>query len=110
MQSPRPGAKSVTNAMLEVGNDLGIPELPDLRVNTDSTQLRQQLGRRIGSGDTRSEPAPGILLFATAKTHPHHLARRQAHPVARHPPHSPPSASTPDRTNNSVLRRLRATD
>ena len=60
--APRPGAKSVTNAMLEVGNDLGIPELPDLRVNTDSTQLRQQLGRRIGIGDTRSEPAPGSLL------------------------------------------------
>ncbi|MGW2190128.1 hypothetical protein, partial [Streptomyces sp. NPDC001719] len=26
--APRPGAKSVTNAMLEVGNDLSIPELP----------------------------------------------------------------------------------
>ncbi|MFJ7189566.1 DUF3732 domain-containing protein [Streptomyces bacillaris] len=60
--APRPGAKSVTNAMLEVGSDLGIPELFDLRVNTDSTQLRQQLGRRIGIGDTRSEPAPGSLL------------------------------------------------
>lgn len=60
--APRPGAKSVTNGMLEVGNDLEIPELPDLRVNTDSTQLRQQLGRRIGIGDTRSEPAPGSLL------------------------------------------------
>ncbi|MFE3328865.1 DUF3732 domain-containing protein [Streptomyces sp. NPDC059176] len=60
--APRPGAKSVTNAMFEVGNDLGIPELPDLRVNTDSTQLRQQLGRRLGIGDTRSEPAPGSLL------------------------------------------------
>lgn len=60
--APRPGAKSVTTAMLEVGNDLSIPELPDLRVNTDSTQLRQQLGRRIGIGDTRSEPAPGSLL------------------------------------------------
>ncbi|MFJ8547344.1 DUF3732 domain-containing protein [Streptomyces sp. NPDC093586] len=60
--APRPGAKFVTNAMLEVGNDLGVPELPDLRVNTDSTQLRQQLGRRIGIGDTRSELAPGSLL------------------------------------------------
>ncbi|MFE2129187.1 DUF3732 domain-containing protein [Streptomyces amritsarensis] len=60
--APRPGAKSVTNAMLEVGNDLGIPELSDLRINTDSAQLRQQIGRRIGIGDTRSEPAPGTLL------------------------------------------------
>ncbi|MGW1543206.1 DUF3732 domain-containing protein [Streptomyces sp. NPDC002309] len=59
--APSPGAKSVTNAMLEVGNDLGVPELADLRINTDSTQLRQQIGRRIGIGDTRSEPPPGSL-------------------------------------------------
>jgi hypothetical protein len=59
--APPPGAKSVTNAMLEVGNDLGIPELTDLRINTDSTQLRHQLGRRIGIGDARSEPPAGNL-------------------------------------------------
>ncbi|AKG41393.1 yme-like protein [Streptomyces xiamenensis] len=62
--APRPGAKSVTNAMLEVGNSLGVPELADLRVNTDSTQLRQQLGRRIGIGATRSESPSGSLLPA----------------------------------------------
>lgn len=59
--APSPTAKSVTNAMLEVGSDLGLPELSDLRINTDSAQLRQQLGRRIGIGDTRSEPATGSL-------------------------------------------------
>ncbi|KOG46253.1 hypothetical protein ADK75_27605 [Streptomyces virginiae] len=59
--APSPKAKSVTNAMLEVGNDLGAPELSDLRINTDSAQLRQQIGRRIGIGDTRSEPAAGSL-------------------------------------------------
>lgn len=60
--APSATAKSVTNAMLEVGNDLDIPELSDLRINTDSTQLRQQIGRRIGVGDTRSEPVPGSLI------------------------------------------------
>ncbi|MET9888122.1 DUF3732 domain-containing protein [Streptomyces sp. NPDC006430] len=59
--APSPTAKSVTNAMFEVGSDLGVPELADLRINTDSTQLRQQIGRRLGIGDTRSEPAAGSL-------------------------------------------------
>lgn len=59
--APGPTAKSVTNAMFEVGSDLGVPELADLRINTDSTQLRQQIGRRIGIGDTRSEPPAGSL-------------------------------------------------
>ncbi|MFF1351554.1 DUF3732 domain-containing protein [Streptomyces sp. NPDC058322] len=59
--APGPTAKSVSNAMFEVGSDLGVPELSDLRVNTNSTQLRQQIGRRIGIGDTRSEPAAGSL-------------------------------------------------
>ncbi|MEW1583472.1 DUF3732 domain-containing protein [Streptomyces microflavus] len=59
--APGPTAKSVTNAMFEVGSDLGVPELADLRINTDSTQLRQQIGRRIGIGDTRSEPSAGSL-------------------------------------------------
>ncbi|MFI1106262.1 DUF3732 domain-containing protein [Streptomyces melanogenes] len=59
--APAPGARSVSTAMLEVGGDLGIPELSDLRTNIDSTQLRQQLGRRIGIGDTRSEPPAGSL-------------------------------------------------
>ncbi|MEU9616960.1 DUF3732 domain-containing protein [Streptomyces sp. NPDC048209] len=59
--APSPTAKSVTNAMFEVGIDLGVPELADLRINTDSAQLRQQIGRRIGIGDTRSEPAAGSL-------------------------------------------------
>ncbi|MFC8920785.1 hypothetical protein ACFT5C_34150 [Streptomyces sp. NPDC057116] len=59
--APGPAAKSVTTAMIEVGSDLGVPELSELRVNTDSTQLRQQIGRRIGIGDTRSEPAAGSV-------------------------------------------------
>ncbi|WCD91034.1 hypothetical protein KPP03845_107463 [Streptomyces xanthophaeus] len=59
--APGPTAKSVTNAMFEVGSDLGVPELADLRINTDSAQLRQQIGRRIGIGDTRSEPAAASL-------------------------------------------------
>ncbi|MGY4966665.1 DUF3732 domain-containing protein [Streptomyces sp. 900105245] len=59
--APGPAAKSVTTAMIEVGTDLSVPELSELRVNTESTQLRQQIGRRIGIGDTRSEPAVGSL-------------------------------------------------
>ncbi|SDS54969.1 Protein of unknown function [Streptomyces sp. TLI_053] len=59
--APRRGARSVTNGMLEIGADLEPPELADLRVNADSTQIRQQLGRRIGIGDPLSGTAPGSL-------------------------------------------------
>lgn len=47
---PRPadGAKSSTVAMLEMAVGLEPPASEDLRPNTDTTQLRIQLGRRIG--------------------------------------------------------------
>lgn len=42
------GAKSSTVAMLEMAVGLEPPAFDDLRSNTDTTQLRIQLGRRIG--------------------------------------------------------------
>ncbi|MFJ1709378.1 DUF3732 domain-containing protein [Kitasatospora sp. NPDC088346] len=59
--APRGAARSVTNGMLEIGADLEAPELADLRINADSTQIRQQLGRRIGIGDPLAQAAPGSL-------------------------------------------------
>ncbi|MER5698978.1 DUF3732 domain-containing protein [Streptomyces mirabilis] len=58
---PAKGKKSVSTAMLEFGSAL--QPLPYERVanNCDSDELRQQLGRRIGLGDVRSEPQPGSL-------------------------------------------------
>ncbi|MCP3017359.1 DUF3732 domain-containing protein [Nocardiopsis dassonvillei] len=53
--APGPNAKSVSNGMIEVGADLNIPEMSDLRVSIDSDTIRQQLGRRIGIGDPSSE-------------------------------------------------------
>ncbi|WP_017603006.1 DUF3732 domain-containing protein [Nocardiopsis alkaliphila] len=57
--APRPNVKSVTNGMIEVGADLDIPELSDLRVGANSDTIRQQLGQRIGIGDPRSEALAG---------------------------------------------------
>ena len=45
---PADGAKSSTVAMLEMAVGLEPPAFDDLRPNTDTTQLRIQLGRRIG--------------------------------------------------------------
>src|SRR5690606_9579550 len=61
--APKLNAKSVGNGMIEVGVDLNIPELSDLRVNTSSDAIRQQIGRRIGIGDPRSE-VPGNAFTA----------------------------------------------
>ncbi|ARH89028.1 DUF3732 domain-containing protein [Streptomyces sp. MOE7] len=51
-KAPAPGRKSVTNAMLELGSDLEPLDFDQLRVNADSATVREQLGRRIGIGDT----------------------------------------------------------
>lgn len=58
-KAPAPGRKSVTNAMLELGADLEPLDFEQLRVNADSTRVREQLGRRIGIGDTAVEGAGG---------------------------------------------------
>ncbi|MGW6523978.1 DUF3732 domain-containing protein [Streptomyces sp. NPDC054962] len=58
-KAPAPGRKSVTNAMLELGADLEPLDFAQLRVNADSTTVREQLGRRIGIGDTAVEGPRG---------------------------------------------------
>ncbi|MFK4273948.1 DUF3732 domain-containing protein, partial [Streptomyces milbemycinicus] len=60
-KAPAPGRKSVTNAMLELGADLEPLDFEQLRVNADSTMVRQQLGGRIGIGDTAVDGAGGPL-------------------------------------------------
>ena len=42
--------------MLEFGTTYEPPALADLRPNTDTRQLRQQLGRRIGIEENQTEP------------------------------------------------------
>jgi hypothetical protein len=58
-KAPAPGRKSVTNAMLELGADLEPLDFEQLQVNADSTTVREQLGRRIGIGDTAVDGAGG---------------------------------------------------
>ncbi|WP_256994990.1 DUF3732 domain-containing protein [Streptomyces sp. WY228] len=65
--APGPNARSVTNGMIEVGADLAIPELADLKVAADSDTIRRQIGRRIGIGDPRAEaPAGGFAAPLSA--------------------------------------------
>ncbi|MFE6162147.1 hypothetical protein ACFQ7F_24915 [Streptomyces sp. NPDC056486] len=63
-KAPAPGRKSVTNAMLELGADLEPLDFDQLRVNADSTTVREQLGRRIGIGDTAVDSGSGGPLTA----------------------------------------------
>ncbi|MGA5522910.1 DUF3732 domain-containing protein [Streptomyces pseudogriseolus] len=58
---PARGKKSVSTAMLEFGAELDLLPYERLETNCDSDELRQQLGRRIGLGDVRSQPRPGSL-------------------------------------------------
>ncbi|WP_314223528.1 DUF3732 domain-containing protein [Streptomyces zaehneri] len=58
---PAKGKKSISTAMLEFGSTLQPLPYERLANNCDSDELRQQLGRRIGLGDVRSEPQPGSL-------------------------------------------------
>ncbi|WP_328974114.1 DUF3732 domain-containing protein [Streptomyces canus] len=58
---PAKGKKSISTAMLEFGSALQPLPYERLANNCDSDELRQQLGRRIGLGDVRSEPQPGSL-------------------------------------------------
>lgn len=60
---PKPtGTHATTSlAMLEFGNNLDPPAAADLRSNSDTRQLRQQLGRRIGIDENQTEPDPYSL-------------------------------------------------
>jgi hypothetical protein len=60
---PRPAGQNASTslAMLEFGNNLEPPPLEELRANTDTRQLRQQLGRRIGIEENQTEPGPWSL-------------------------------------------------
>ncbi|MCU1681958.1 MAG: hypothetical protein JWQ81_2697 [Amycolatopsis sp.] len=55
---PKGQNSSTTIAMLEFANDLEPPPLAELRGNTDTRQLRQQLGRRIGIEENETESSP----------------------------------------------------
>lgn len=60
---PKPTGQNASTsiAMLEFGNDLEPPPLEELRGNTDTRQLRQQLGRRIGIEENETETGPWSL-------------------------------------------------
>lgn len=60
---PKPAGQnaSTTLAMLEFGNNLEPPAYDNLRSNTDTRQLRQQLGRRIGIEENETEVGPWSL-------------------------------------------------
>jgi Protein of unknown function (DUF3732) len=60
---PKPAGHNASTsvAMLEFGNDLEPPPLGELRGNTDTGQLRQQLGRRIGIKENETDPGPWSL-------------------------------------------------
>lgn len=69
-KAPLPGRKSVTNAMLELGADLEPLGFADLQVNADSQTVRDQLGRRIGIGDTAADmPGSGARPLAANLGH-----------------------------------------
>ncbi len=64
---PKPAGHNASTsiAMLEFGTDLEPPPLRELRGNTDTRQLRQQLGRRLGIEENQTEtslwsPRPGL--------------------------------------------------
>jgi hypothetical protein len=63
---PKPAGNnaSTTVAMLEFGNDLEPPPFAQLRGNSDTRQLRQQLGRRIGITENLTEPGASSLRQA----------------------------------------------
>jgi hypothetical protein len=60
---PKPAGQNASTslAMLEFGNNVEPPPIEDLRANTDTRQLRQQLGRRIGIEENQTEPGPWSL-------------------------------------------------
>lgn len=56
----KPGKSSTSRAMLQLGGkDLALPKYEELAENTDSATLRDQLGARIGLGDSRLSPPEG---------------------------------------------------
>ncbi|NKW46033.1 DUF3732 domain-containing protein [Rhodococcus hoagii] len=63
---PKPTGKNASTslAMLEFGTDMEPPPLSELRSNSDTKQLRQQLGRRIGIEENESDPGPWSLRHA----------------------------------------------
>ena len=55
--APREGRASSSQAMLEFGAEVEVPaSAEDLHVNSDTDSLREELGRRIGMGETGGEP------------------------------------------------------
>jgi hypothetical protein len=72
--APAAGRASTQRAMLEFGGaDLEPLDFARLEANTDSDALREQLGRRIGIEENRSEPGPASLR-APLEAHLGHAA------------------------------------
>jgi hypothetical protein len=59
--APAAGRASTQQAMLEFGTDLEPLAFADLVVNTDSSALREQLGRRIGIEENLADPGARSL-------------------------------------------------
>lgn len=59
--APQPGRTSSQQAMLEFGAALDVLPADRLLINTDTTSLRIELGRRIGIEENLHEPEPGSL-------------------------------------------------
>lgn len=53
--APREGKASNSQAMMEFGDEIDLPEMGRLSVNVDTSSLREQLGRRIGIGENETE-------------------------------------------------------
>lgn len=59
--APRAGAASSSQAMLAFGAVVEPPRFAELVVNSDTTALREQLGRRIGIEENEHAPSDGAL-------------------------------------------------
>lgn len=57
--APAAGRASMSQAMLEIGANLDPLELGDLKVNSDSRAVREQLSRMIGIGENSTSPPTG---------------------------------------------------
>jgi Protein of unknown function (DUF3732) len=59
--APRPGAASSSQAMLAFGESLAPPLFGELVVNSGTTALREELGRRLGIEENEHLPTDGSL-------------------------------------------------
>lgn len=58
--APAQGRASSSQAMLEFGSSLLVPQFEELQVNADTTTIRSQLGRALGIDENLTDPSGGI--------------------------------------------------